>query len=169
MPIAQPRRSATALKKASPQSNGRQGAHATRKDKHEVSRPKLKPRQNNSAPGWLGRGNTWDYDGAGRLVGYTAGGCKSVRLCRTSLNHIRDGHVARTLHFRRRRARRRDRRRGKLKFSPRWTWGVPPCGRSKGRPGKTTQNRTIAGYSRVSVRGTSVAPHARDGVLYCAT
>ena len=61
------------------------------------------------------------------------------------------------------------RRRSKLKLSPRWTWGAPPCGRSKERPGKTTQNRTIAGYSRASVRGTSVAPHARDGVLYCAT
>ena len=63
----------------------------------------------------------------------------------------------------------RDRRRGKLKLRPRWTWGAPPCGRSKERPGKTTQNQTIAGYSRVSVRGTSVAPHALDGVLYCAT
>ena len=37
---------------------------------------------------------------------YRPAGASLSRLCRTSLNHIRDGHVARTLHFRRRRTRR---------------------------------------------------------------
>ena len=30
----------------------------------------------------------------------------------------------------------RDRRRGKLKFSPRWTWGVPPAAGPRGDPAK---------------------------------
>ena len=79
VPIAQPRRSATALKKRAPSPTEDKESRATRKDKHQVfPDPKLKPRQNNSAPGWLGRGNTWDYDGAGRLVGYTG---RPVQVC----------------------------------------------------------------------------------------